>query len=314
MTFRFIEMSAQKLGLSRSDIIRIVRNAPIRYKVYSIPKKSGGERIIAHPARELKDLQYILMRELLTKLPVHDAAKAYRKGRSIKDNALAHAGSSPLLKLDITDFFGSISADDFTRHCKACEISLSDDDAYFCKQVLFRRTNGALRLSIGAPSSPMVSNSIVFRMDERISSLAEKTGTAYSRYADDLTFSNPDMSALAEIRAEIPRLLAALQYPTLYVNHEKTVLISTKHRRTVTGIVLANSGEISVGRENKRNLRAAIHAYTLGKLSVEDVSVLRGRLAFYNNIEPQLLRRLERKYGAETMRFLFTAKPSQEPE
>jgi hypothetical protein len=65
---------------SEYDILRIVRNAPVRYKTYTIQKRNGGDRIISQPARELKALQRLLVDGLLYHLPVHPAATAYIPG------------------------------------------------------------------------------------------------------------------------------------------------------------------------------------------------------------------------------------------
>jgi RNA-directed DNA polymerase len=74
-------------------------------------------REIAQPAREVKMLQRILIDHLLLTLPVHHAARAYRKGLSIRDNAAPHAGSHPILKMDFKDFFPSIRSSDWEKHC-----------------------------------------------------------------------------------------------------------------------------------------------------------------------------------------------------
>src|SRR5258707_11483683 len=99
---------ALKTGLRQGDVRRIMASAPVRYKVYSIPNRNGGHRVIAQPAREVKLLQRALVLILLKDLPVHPCAKGYREHLSILDNALPHAGHRPILKMDLKDFFPSI--------------------------------------------------------------------------------------------------------------------------------------------------------------------------------------------------------------
>jgi RNA-directed DNA polymerase len=294
-----VARASSAIGLSRGDVMRIVKTAPHRYKTYTIPKRSGGVRTIAQPARELKDVQYFLIRELLQKLPVHEAATAYRKNVGILKNAEPHVASEILLKMDFKDFFGSIVASDFIQHCEAHEVVLDPEDAFFCQQVLFwqEKRRGPLKLSIGAPSSPMLSNSIVYGFDRIVQKLCKDIGVIYSRYADDLAFSSNEVAALIRIRAEVPKILASLNYPVLYINHEKTALITKKHRRTLTGLVLANDGFVSLGREKKRILRAAVHAYLNRTLSGDEILALRGQLAFCKSVEPAFIARLAQKYG-----------------
>lgn len=298
-----IRLAAGQLGLSRSDIIRIARTASRRYKVFRIAKRSGGERVIAQPARELKDLQYVLMEHVVSTLPVHDAAKAYRIGLSIRHNALAHAHNSFILKMDIKDFFGSIKAFDFRKHCERYASSLDDTAIDFCCQILFWREHQgeSLKLSIGAPSSPMVSNSIVYLLDCTISEICSNESASYTRYADDLTFSSDDREVLTQIRDQVPLLLRKATYPTLYVNWGKTVLVSKRNRRTVTGLVLTNDRAVSLGHEKKRVIRATLHAFARGTLGPAQIEALRGQLAFCNSVEPDFLIRMRRKYGSTVL-------------
>ena len=65
--------------------------------------------MIHHPARELKTLQRWLLRRVISDFPVHSAAVAYRNGVTIWDNALAHVRNHFLLRMDLTDFFPSIT-------------------------------------------------------------------------------------------------------------------------------------------------------------------------------------------------------------
>lgn len=311
MYSNFIQGAAQWTGLSITDIKRLIQNAPRRYKTYEIPKRSGGTRVIAQPARELKDLQYYLIHVLLSKFPIHDAATAYRLGRSIRSNAAAHVGNAALLKMDFRDFFGSIRSSDFDKLCVDNGIGLSAEDLYFCHQVLFWQQNrvAPLKLSIGAPSSPILSNIMMFRFDEAVSNLCLKRNIIYSRYADDITFSSQELSALLEIEKLMPKILAQLRYPVIYINPEKTVIATKAGRRTVTGLVLTNDGKVSVGRDRKRELRAAFHSFINGALSVEDREILRGHLAFVNSVEPEFIERLGNKYGYEHLSRLFRTPP-----
>src|SRR5882724_8852090 len=96
------------IGLAVPDLLRIIVTAPKRYKVYTIPKRNGGVRIIAQPSRELKVLQRFLLDRYLRKYPIHPAAMAYERGRNIFENAAQHIDNSVFLKLDFEAFFPSI--------------------------------------------------------------------------------------------------------------------------------------------------------------------------------------------------------------
>lgn len=106
-----IEKLALALKKSEAEVILFLSNAPKKYKVYTIPKRTSGHRVIAQPSKELKKYQrkYLELQEL----PIHDSAMAYREGLSIKDNANAHRSNRFLLKMDLENFFNSITSNLF---------------------------------------------------------------------------------------------------------------------------------------------------------------------------------------------------------
>lgn len=59
----------------------------------------------------------------------------------------------------------------------------------------------------GAPTSPGICNALLRRLDHRLGGLARKLGFAYTRYADDLTFSADTLrrQGPACLRAEASR-------------------------------------------------------------------------------------------------------------
>ena len=69
----------------------------------------------------------------------------------------------------------------------------------------------------------------------------------------------------------------------------------------VTGLILANNGTVSLGRERKRRIRAEIHYLTTGKLTDKEKDTLRGMLAFARDIEPAFVERMKNKYGEEVI-------------
>ncbi|MEI2733440.1 MAG: reverse transcriptase domain-containing protein [Rhodoblastus sp.] len=136
MTEGLLQKLSADLAIAMSDLVRIVATAPRRYKVYEIPKRTGGTRIIAQPARDLKILQRYLHDTLLKKLPVHSDAMGYVEGRSIAHNARRHVDSAVILKLDFKDFFPSIMVADWERVAKKAALELSPADLRVCSRNL----------------------------------------------------------------------------------------------------------------------------------------------------------------------------------
>jgi hypothetical protein len=147
----------------------------------------------------------------------------------------------------------------------------------------------------------MLSNSVLFSFDKAVSAYCESQSVRYTRYADDLSFSTSYPGVLAGVERHVSTLLREMNSPSLRINLEKTVHASSKGNRRVTGLVLTNSGTVSLGREKKRIVRSMIHRFRLGKLSKQEVVSLRGLLSFINSVEPLLINRWVRQYGLALM-------------
>ena len=297
------ELGAAML-LSLNELTALVRSAPRRYKVYTIPKRTPNKfRIIAQPAREVKALQYWAIRNILEYFPVHPSATGYRKGLNIADNVAPHVHSTFLLKLDFSDFFPSIKARDFRLFAKTSGRAFDEDEIEALVRILFWKPKGTndLRLSIGAPSSPMLSNILMMKFDEEIAAGCARLGVVYTRYADDLSFSARRSASLQEVEQMVTGLCNRLNSPALTLNPEKTVRVSKRESRRVTGLVISNESLVSLGRERKRQLRAAVHHWFTGKLNSEERARLAGDLAYVNSVEPTFLVRLRERYGIDSI-------------
>ena len=175
--------------LSREELLRLIRSAPHRYKTYQIPKRNPGQfRTIAQPAREVKTLQYWVMKHVLNHFSIHPAATGYRNGLSIAENARRHVKGRYLLKLDFKDFFPSIKSTDLRLYIKKnASKTFTDMDVDALSRILFwnPRHTDDMCLSIGAPSSPVLSNILLKDFDDLIAKFCSGLRVSYTRYADD---------------------------------------------------------------------------------------------------------------------------------
>lgn len=294
-------------SLSTRDVRVLLFTAAYRYKLHYIEKRHGrGKRLIAQPTAEIKLLQRWAVEKYVDQLPIHKAATAYRSGVSIKDHASIHADNRYLLKLDFQDFFPSILGEHFLMHLKS-HASITDDDANLLMRLLFRfdREAQAYVLSIGAPSSPAVSNTIMYDFDNTLSNYCKMHGIVYTRYADDLALSTSKPKVLNDAFDFVKRLCGDMPYPRLQLNDAKTVFTSKKHRRQLTGLILTNDGKPSLGREKKRLIRSMAHRFSLGELPEDQILHLRGLLAFAFSIEPLFFNSINRMIGGEAFQRLM---------
>lgn len=288
------------------------------YVRYTIPKRSGGERVILAPKAELKALQQKILHELLDKASQSEQAHGFVTGRSIVSNARPHVGKAYLLNLDLENFFPTIT---FPR-VRGLFISLGYSFAVASTLALlctayerrpFTRTSalsaegeqfyiavGPRHLVQGAPTSPALSNLIARSLDRRLQGLAQKAGFAYTRYADDLTFSGDSREKALMIQHAAERIIAKEGFA---VNQKKTKLYGRGQRQMVTGVVV--NEQLSAPRQLRRQVRAILH--NIGRSSVEAqnredhpdfVAHLTGLIAHIYAINPQqgekLLAQLEK--------------------
>src|SRR5262249_41036502 len=81
--------AAMRISLGQLRFLSYARrvSSVSHYKRFEIPKKSGGMRQISAPMPRLKRAQEWVLRNILDKVPCHDAAHGFRRGRSIVSNA-----------------------------------------------------------------------------------------------------------------------------------------------------------------------------------------------------------------------------------
>ena len=110
---------AEGLNVSLPGLWRLTRSASWQrhaalgeqhYRYELLPKRTGGRRLLEVPHPYLRALQRKVLDTLVSRVPAHEAACAYVRGRSVVDHAQAHAGQAVLLKFDLQDFFATVRA------------------------------------------------------------------------------------------------------------------------------------------------------------------------------------------------------------
>jgi len=304
------------LRIGPFDLMRIISTAPARYKQYTIPKRNGGVRTIAQPSRELKALQRYVLQSKLSQFPVHDAATGYVKGRNIFQNADAHRNNAVILKLDFTDFFPNVKVGDWNRFILRKQPQfIESSDAILYRNILFwgQRSTVPRCLSIGAPTSPALSNILLYDFDVAMSQVANAASVTYTRYADDITISGASIESIRGVEGDLRRILRAMKSPALTLNDQKRGIYLRGQRRMVTGLIVTPVGSVSIGRERKRLLSAMMHRALLGQADSEQMNHLKGMLGFCLGNEPGFVTRLRTKYGDEVVDRVLKFTPVRRP-
>lgn len=289
---------ASLVGIAPSSCRRIAVGAFRRYKIFFVPKRrTGALRQIAQPAVEVKAIQRAIVEVLTPRLPVHESATAYKLGSSILDNARRHERSRFITKLDFSNFFPSIDASAVAYHLRFHIQDIVDSDVQFILNACLWRHEGPHALCIGAPSSPLLSNVVMFIFDREITEYCRAVGVVYTRYSDDITISSDEPNILSGVEKFIRNVCRGSVHPKLLLNEDKRVAVGRGTGMYVTGLTLANQGFVTVGRKRKRGVRSGIKRFMSGEFSADEFERLKGEVAFVLSIEPGFRRVLIRTYG-----------------
>lgn len=285
----------------------LANSASYRYKSYYIKKATGGERLIEHPSRELKAIQRYLLDNILILLPVHSSAAAYIKNKGLRDHVEVHRKSKYILRTDFKDFFPSLTATDITLHCDKYQSLLPENWNTEDTQFLVKFVCRSNKLTIGAVTSPYLSNTLCYDLDTVVNEKCKLSHINYTRYADDMYFSSNEPNVLFNFEKEVTKIVEEIKYPAnLTLNERKTNHISKKYRRKVTGLIITPEGKISIGRRQKRYLRSLI--FNWENLQPKQKSYLVGYLSYCKAVEPSFLNAIYQKYGADRIKFILRSK------
>ena len=224
------------------------------------------------PISELKGIQRTIHSKILSEFDVDDCVHSYVAARSILTAAREFCPGRAVLKIDVQDFFPSIS---FVRVLGLFRsLGFNDPVSY----ILARLTTYDNRLAQGAPTSPVISNLIVRGMDRRLKRLAETWEMKYIRYSDDMffhkerNFNHPKLASYA-IKIIKDGGFEANSGKTKYhprglprttlglLTHGETPKIPGKQRRLYRSLFFRASRNIHWAHENRERLRGIIEWY-----------------------------------------------------
>ncbi|MDK4205492.1 MULTISPECIES: retron Ec67 family RNA-directed DNA polymerase/endonuclease [Bacillus] len=265
------------------------------YTTFQISKKSGGQRIINAPSKDLKDIQRNIVNMLLNQQKKFyyenkirlNIAHAFTKEKSIITNAKIHKNKRFVLNIDLENFFESF-------HFGRVQGYFEKNKNYLFPKniatVLAQLTcyNGSLPQ--GAPSSPIITNLICNILDMKILKIAKKYKLDYTRYADDLTFSTNNKGFDEKSEEFISQLEMIIKQSGFKINRKKTRLQYKQSRQVVTGLVV--NKKVNMPRNFYKNTRAMANSlYKNGSFTINGVEgslkQLEGRFSFINHINKE---------------------------
>jgi RNA-directed DNA polymerase len=315
---------AKEVDIPYKYLDEVVYRKSNPYKTFQISKRSGGKRSICVPDLPLMKLQKWIHQEILLSSAAQRLlskfSTAYAPNSSHIKNAELHVGAELILKLDVSSFFESISerqvylvfrelsfrplmAFSLARLCTRLVISYKEKPDLRVRK-LYKRWNRRMRkneinsrlyshitqghLPQGAPTSPMLSNLVCRKLDEQINAIASENNLTFSRYADDITLSGPNLD-IDQIRAIYSKISKFLGVNGLKINRKKTRFLRAGCRKTVTGINI-NGDKPRVPREYKDRIKQEL--FFIDKLGIDmhlEKATKRNKLSYLLGLRARII-------------------------
>jgi hypothetical protein len=246
---------------------------PYRYRWLS--RAGRTPRLLESPTPILRAVQRRLLDRIFCHIPVHRAAYGFVRGRSAALHATRHVMSDWVINFDLRNFFGSIRegrirgivrtagypepvaaviAALVSNSTPVWSLARLPAGGDVSERAALRSQLRMPHLPQGAPTSPAIANLSCFRLDRRLSGLADRLALRYTRYADDLCFSGDDR----DLGLSFERLVRQIVLDEGYqLNDRKQRLERRSRRQTVTGIVVNDWPNVL--RASHDQLRAILH-------------------------------------------------------
>ncbi len=262
-----LEWFADRAGRSAAHPIQKCRH----YRICTLAKRSGGQRLLEAPKPTLKQLQRRIHHELLRFLDLHPAAFGFVAEGTPQAHAQLHIGQPVVLRFDLQDCFLHVHGGMVYRTFMALGYtdSVSRYLMALCTHRLPRKDLRGLELSDrqyqlaqqnhlpqGAPSSPLLSHFALQGVDRRLEGYARTLNACYSRYADDIVLSGAThmRHQFRQIQARIGSIVAEEGFT---LNMRKSRCMTASQQQQVTGISVNH--HLNMPRATYDRLKAELH-------------------------------------------------------
>jgi hypothetical protein len=285
---------ARACGIER-DFIEAYSNSQDQKSFYNVLKirKRGrrrkGEFRIVFEAREGRLASFHrAMSMIVTNSTVFgDHVQGFLKKRSTRTNAEKHLAANVLLHADIKGFFDAITTEQ-VRNALVAEgtsVPMADVLSKACT------IDGLLRQ--GTRCSPTIANLVCFDMDQALLRVSRSHNCAYTRYADDLTFSGDEVPSDDSVKEILESCGFKLRDDQCYRQYKG-------RSQYVTGLTVADPNRPRLPKRLKHRLRLVMYYIEKHGLtdhwnkvgvdeSLREEAWLSGMLRYAGSIEPHLV-------------------------
>jgi len=215
---------------------------------------------------------------------ISNIAHGFIKDRGVLTNARQHLNKKYLFKIDIKDYFKSITKEGIKS--VFLKLGFSENGAEIFSDLCTLEDI----LYEGFNTSPILANLYCFDLDLELKRLTEKYNVEISRYSDDITFSSdinnfPSTDEIKEI----------FEKYSFKINEEKTINLKYGQPQYVTGLSISNDKYPRVPKIMKRKIRQELYylnKYPENYFNIEDgytrLRTIYGKIVYILGIEKSL--------------------------
>lgn len=268
---------------------------------FRLRKRKGGYREITVFSEEYKNLHLLLHGIYTALFPVFpDSTGAYIKGKSPLDTINKHKSARVHLSIDLENFYPSVKTDTLSKVLKRMAVVHANLTELSVDRLAEMSTYGG-SLAQGSSISPIVANIFSIPLDHLMWEKVKNTNITYTRYADDIGLSSPNIIALPrkhEVNTYVKQLqdeMDRIYDSELKINSSKTKLQYDGQIKVLgINIIRDETGpaRLTVGKNRKRDsMRDLFNLLSdIADNNVEDklidYQVVRGKIEYLKQFEP----------------------------
>ena len=270
-----IAQLAELLKVTSGEIAYVLSKMGSLYRRENKLKPNGTFRTLLKPRGSLRDIQDKIKNEVLTKVSFPSWVQGGVAHRSVRTNAKHHLNKQLLSTMDIKDCFPSITMHKVRGVFE--ELGFSGE----ALALITKLTTWQFQLPQGTPTSPLIANLALAKVDRRQIGLAKQHGFTYTRYVDDIAASGGQR--LRSVRNLQERILGGEGFAIKPLSEgQKKIMIQDRDRQQLTGLVL--NQKVNLPREKRQEI--AQDADSAMRKGIPLTEKQKGKLSWLHSVNP----------------------------
>ncbi len=273
-----------RLGFRKEELIEVAARVGDSYRPFQ--KVRGTKtRTIDNPVGTLKKIQRRINLHILRPIDLPPHLHGGVRKRSPMTNAIQHLSRRYIVKIDVKDFFPSITPE----HVR--QVWRNQGFGRRVANLLTALTTYEGHLPQGAPTSTTLANLVLLGEDARALKQLLPAGLRFTRFVDDLTISGEHPQEL------IQAVIKILRGSGFQTRHQKLEIQNRRGQQTCTGYTVNSARGPSRPKQYRERVRAEIHQLRHLNGDAERMAhtlrSLRGKVENIRRTNPGSARRLD---------------------